>query len=73
MTIEYVAPGVFIDEIESGSREIAGVPTSTAGFTGVYAHEMTLPVHRPEWTTPTERIREITLVDLLAWLGETVL
>ena len=31
---EYLAPGVFIDEIERGPRPIEGVPTSTAAFLG---------------------------------------
>jgi hypothetical protein len=73
MTIEYLAPGVYVEEIEGGSREIAGVPTSTAGFTGVYAHEMTLPAYRPEWTDPNDADPGLTLVDLLASLGEALL
>ena len=73
MTIEYLYPGVYLEEIEGGVHEIAGVPTSTAGFTGVYAHEMTLPAHRPEWTDHNRADPGITLVDLLAWLGEAVL
>ena len=31
---EYLAPGVFVEEIPSGPRPIEGVPTSTAGFVG---------------------------------------
>jgi len=31
---EYLAPGVFIEEIERGPRPIEGVPTSTAAFLG---------------------------------------
>ena len=31
---EYVAPGVYIEEIEAGPRPIEGVPTSTAAFLG---------------------------------------
>jgi uncharacterized protein len=31
---EYLAPGVFIEEIERGPRPIEGVPTSTAAFIG---------------------------------------
>ena len=73
MTIEYLAPGVFVEEVEGGSREIVGVPTSTAGFTGVYAHEMTLPAHRPAWTDANRTDPGITLVEMLAWLGESVL
>src|SRR4051812_19264718 len=32
---EYLSPGVYIEEIESGPRPIEGVSTSTAGFLGV--------------------------------------
>src|SRR4029450_12427470 len=31
---EYLAPGVYIEEIERGPRPIEGVPTSTAAFLG---------------------------------------
>src|SRR4051794_30893518 len=31
---EYLAPGVYLEEIASGVREIPGVPTSTCGFIG---------------------------------------
>ena len=31
---EFVAPGVYIEELEQGPRPIEGVPTSTAGFLG---------------------------------------
>ncbi len=31
---EYLAPGVYIEEIELGPRPIEGVPTSTAAFIG---------------------------------------
>ena len=31
---EYVAPGVYVEELERGPRPIEGVPTSTAAFLG---------------------------------------
>ena len=31
---EYLAPGVYIEEIERGPKPIEGVPTSTAAFIG---------------------------------------
>src|SRR6185436_15881778 len=31
---EYLAPGVYIEEIQTGPRPIEGVSTSTAGFVG---------------------------------------
>jgi phage tail sheath protein FI len=32
---EYLSPGVYVEEFESGSRPMEGVSTSTAGFVGV--------------------------------------
>jgi phage tail-like protein len=34
---EYLAPGVYIEEIPSGAHSISGVPTSTAAFVGATA------------------------------------
>lgn len=31
---EYLAPGVYIEEVERGPRSIEGVPTSTAAMLG---------------------------------------
>ena len=31
---EYLAPGVYVEEIQTGPRPIEGVSTSTAGFVG---------------------------------------
>jgi hypothetical protein len=32
---EYLSPGVYVEEFESGSRPMEGVSTSTAGFIGL--------------------------------------
>src|SRR6476661_3070782 len=32
---EYLAPGVYVEEVATGPRPIEGVSTSTAGFVGV--------------------------------------
>ncbi len=32
---EYLAPGVYVEEIDTGAKPIEGVSTSTAGFVGV--------------------------------------
>ena len=34
---EYLAPGVYVEEVPSAVKPIAGVGTSTAGFVGVAA------------------------------------
>jgi len=73
MTIEYVAPGVFVEEVEGGSHVIAGVPTSAAPFIGVYAHAMPLATRSPDWTEHGRGDPAITLLELLAWLAESLL
>lgn len=40
---QYLAPGVYVDEMPSAIRPIAGVGTSTAGFIGVVPDEISLP------------------------------
>lgn len=32
---EYLAPGVYVEEVDTGSKPIEGVSTSTAGMVGV--------------------------------------
>ena len=32
---EYLAPGVYVEEVDTGSKPIEGVSTSTAGMIGV--------------------------------------
>jgi phage tail sheath protein FI len=45
---EYLAPGVFVEEVPSGVRPIAGVSTSTIGMVGVTERG---PVNRPTLVT----------------------
>ena len=40
---EYLAPGVYIEEIERGPRPIEGVSTSTAAFLGETERGPTMP------------------------------
>ena len=47
---EYLAPGVYVEEVESGPRPIEGVSTSTAGMVGVSERG---PVNRPILITST--------------------
>jgi len=48
---EYLAPGVFVEEVSFRSKSIEGVPTSTTGFVGL-AHYG--PVQYPGGPSPTE-------------------
>jgi len=41
---QYLAPGVYVEEVESGAKPIAGVGTSTAGFVGVVADNVAMPL-----------------------------
>jgi hypothetical protein len=41
---QYLSPGVYVEEVESSIQPIAGVGTSTAGFVGAVANDVTMPV-----------------------------
>jgi phage tail sheath protein FI len=41
---QYFAPGVYVEEVPSAIKAIAGVSTSTAGFIGVFPDTLTIPV-----------------------------
>ena len=41
---QYLAPGVYVEEVPSAIKPIAGVGTSTAGFIGTVADDVTMPV-----------------------------
>ena len=45
---EYLSPGVYIQEVDSGPRPIEGVGTATAAFVGFAANG---PVNRPTLVT----------------------
>ena len=40
---QYMSPGVYVEEVPSGSAPIAGVGTSTAGFVGLVADGASMP------------------------------
>ena len=48
---EYLAPGVYVEEVSFRSKSIEGVPTSTTGFAGMTQYG---PVQYPGGPTPTE-------------------
>jgi phage tail sheath protein FI len=41
---QYLAPGVYVEEVASAIKPISGVSTSTAGFVGVVADDVTMPL-----------------------------
>ena len=46
---EYLAPGVYVEEIQTGPRPIEGVSTSTAGFVGEAERGPTRPTMVTSW------------------------
>src|SRR6266550_964234 len=58
---EYLAPDVYVEEIDTGSKPIEGVSTSTAGMLGVTERG---PVQVPILVTSTGEYRR--------WFGETL-
>jgi Bacteriophage tail sheath protein len=55
---EYLAPGVYVEEIQSGPRPIEGVNTSVAGFVGQTERGPTVPTLVTSWR------------DYSSWFGE---
>jgi phage tail sheath protein FI len=41
---QYLTPGVYVEEVSSGNKPIAGAGTSTAGFIGVVADSVEMPL-----------------------------
>src|SRR5262245_26062083 len=41
---QYFSPGVYVEEVPPAAQPIAGVGTSTAGFIGVVADNVTMPL-----------------------------
>jgi phage tail sheath protein FI len=40
---EYLSPGVYVEEVPSAVKPIAGVSTSTAGFIGIFSDTISIP------------------------------
>jgi len=61
---QYLAPGVYVEEVSSGIKPIAGVGTSTAGFIGVVSDATLTPLrpgrdpYRPASTESTDETTE---------------
>jgi uncharacterized protein len=52
---QYLAPGVYVEEVPSAVQPIAGVGTSTAGFIGVVPNQVTVPVPNPDYDPTAPR------------------
>lgn len=54
---QYLSPGVYVEEVPSAVKPIAGVSTSTAGFIGIVAEQLAVP---PTFATRTQTIKSAT-------------
>jgi len=74
---EYVAPGVYLQEVDTASKPIPGVSTSTAGLLTarrlVAAMRPIMEQEEPEWSGFNDADPGITLVRILAWASEPLL
>ena len=74
---EYLAPGVYVTEIASGAKPIDGVSTSTTDLIGrtVVAELQRLSGRpaAPDWTDHNAHDPGVALLELFAWLTESLL
>ncbi len=64
MAVTYLSPGVYVEEVDKGTKPIEGVGVSTAAFVGITA-EASVKVVDPETGEPTpveSRLNKATLV-----------
>ena len=72
---EYLAPGVYVTEIASDAKPIDGVSTSTAGLIGsdtVAVLQRLVHHPAPDWTQHNAHDPGVALLELLAWLSESL-
>ncbi|MBK8902432.1 MAG: phage tail sheath family protein [Anaerolineaceae bacterium] len=76
---QYLSPGVYVEEVPSAIKPIAGVGTSTAAFIGVVADNVTMPAIPGQFErTASGKIKEsngqpVPLTTKLAAAGEATL
>jgi len=71
---EYLHPGVYVTEIALNAKPIEGVPTSTSAILSEIVAEARrlLGPLAPDWTETNNRDPGVALLELFAWLGETL-
>jgi len=67
--IERAYPGVHLSEVAGGAKPIEGVPVGTSP-TQTSAQRNPPPSAAPDWTQHNSSDPGVTLVELLAWLGD---
>jgi phage tail sheath protein FI len=65
--MEYLSPGVYVEEVPSAVQPIAGVGTSTAGFIGVVPDSLIIPQRRITGETKRGEGGTATTFDLAAY------
>ena len=72
---EYLHPGVYVTEVATNAKPIEGVSTSTADFigSGTIAMLQRFAVHAPDWTNNNQDDPGVTLLELFAFLTESIL
>ena len=72
---EYLHPGVYVTEIAHSAKPIEGVSTSTADLIGsdTIARFQQLAQHVPDWTQHNDSDPGVTLLELFAFLTESIL
>jgi phage tail sheath protein FI len=58
----YASPGVYVEEVASAVKPIAGVSTSTAGFIGVVPDSLTIPTEEQPFTPTAAAADKPTVV-----------
>jgi len=70
---EYVYPGVYVEELRAGIRPVPPVPLDDAALQGIAAElRRAVTARVPEWTSSNESDPGITLLELFAFLGESL-
>jgi hypothetical protein len=74
LMLEYVYPGVYVEEYDAHTKSISGV-LSTDEVIGSLASELRDIVQRiqPDWTDRNASDPTVTLLEVLAWLSNTLL
>jgi hypothetical protein len=74
---EYLAPGVYLEESDAGVKPIPGVSTSTIDIETaralVAAIESIVERTQPNWTRSNDADPGVTLIELFAWVAESLL
>jgi len=72
---EYLYPGVYVVEVAAGAKPIEGVSTSTADLIGsdcIGKLHRLATVPASEWTQYNQHDPGVTVLELLAWLTESL-